>query len=195
MSALCCASAEGPNNPSAAVNGSGVTTAWSNPTNVYSSNNAYATASLESETSRELQATGFGFALTGCSSVDGIKVEIERKKQSLAGIIQDASVYLLIASADAGTNKASATTWPNTDTYFAYGSASDVWGAAPTCAQVTASTFGVGIAAKETAGVLTTAYIDHIRVTVTYTATVPASGHKVQVIITETRQASRSRAA
>ncbi len=69
----------GPNNPTAAINfASAGINAWTTPTNVYSSNNAYAFVGTKGATNY-IKASDFGFAIPPASNIDGIVVEIEKK--------------------------------------------------------------------------------------------------------------------
>lgn len=143
------------------------TLAWSSPGSAISSNDDYATASLGfSQVTHYLRVTNFGFTVTAGAAIDGIIVGVERNA-SVADCITDASVRLYTGSF-VGSDKATATHWPTTDTYVDYGGAADVWGAVLTDTNINASSFGVGIAATRI-GSSSFASIDHIRITVYYT--------------------------
>lgn len=67
-----------------ANNNRGGTNAWSNPTNILSSNNSHATCA-SSGTTQHLEATNFGFAVPSTATILGITVEVERKASVLGG--------------------------------------------------------------------------------------------------------------
>lgn len=169
---------QGPNSPTSAVNDpQGGTVAWSTPGNVFASDNAYAAASTTSTDqvrTYNIKATGFGFTIPSDATIEGIVVEIERKASgSSTGTVRDASVRLYKAGVLTGADRAAtATAWPTADAYKSYGGATDLWGTTWTPADINAAGFGVGLAATLLAnGPLTvTAYVDHIRVTVYYSA-------------------------
>lgn len=147
------------------------TRTWTSPGNAVSSNDFYAVCSLTGgTTSHYLRATNFGFTIPAGANIDGVVVGVERKNSSSLALT-DASVRLYTGSF-VGSDKATATQWPLTDTYEDHGGPTDVWGATLTDSIVNASSFGVGLAVI---GNFTDASVDHIRITVYYTA-VPAGG-------------------
>jgi hypothetical protein len=83
----------------------------------------------------------------------------------------DSYVGLLKALALVGVNLGqTATAWPTTDTYISYGSPSNLWSTSWTPAQINSSGFGAAIGASVSNG---TAQVDHIRITVYVTSTLP----------------------
>ncbi|KKL66712.1 hypothetical protein LCGC14_2142230 [marine sediment metagenome] len=183
------AATEGPNNPATAVDDSSTgTIAWLNPTNVFTSNDSRARAPLDDSgpQSHYLKATNFSFALTGCTSVDGITVEIERSEGGLdLPVVSDAFVKIVRGGTIGGTDKAAAGAWPTTDAIQSYGGVADLWGLSWTCAQVTASNFGVAISAGCDCGFeeIEDARIDHMKITVTFSI----SGTKLLITKQETK--------
>lgn len=153
---------------------SGGLTHWTTPTYIYTSNNTYANVRLyeaDDNVSHYLRATTFGFTIPGGATIDGIKVEFEKKSSEYPDM-WDESVKIVKAGSEQGTQKATSADWPLTDTYISYGGASDKWGLTWTPAQINASNFGVSIAAvyygyEESSR----AYVDHVRITVYYTVT------------------------
>lgn len=151
---------------------------WANPSNAASSNNAYATCALTDGTegygnSYYLRATNFGFAIPAGSTIDGIVAEFEGK---YAGTLEAslATAQLLIGGSLAGQDKGvgSLTT---SDAYYVLGGAADKWTLTPSVAQINNSGFGLAIAFYGDVSVGDTVVsIDHIRITVYYTA--PAGG-------------------
>lgn len=161
---------EGPRSPGTTGNDATVGTAdWLNPGNITTSNDTYANVS-GANTSKYLTGTNFGFAsVTG--TVDGILAEIEQSKVN--GGIENA-VRLIIGGTITGNNKSTGATLPDADTYVSYGGSADLWGTTPTPANITASTFGVGFSTTG-GGAAANRRVDHMRVTVTYTAAAVAS--------------------
>jgi len=171
---------EGANSPSSATGDSSVgANAWSGYTNVYSNDDSnYATATCQKDQTYYIKATGLGFSLSSCESVDGIYVEVDRKTTDTNNYAEDYSVRLVNGSGTiVGTDHSSAAIWPTSDAYQTYGGSTDDWGASLSCSDVTNSNFGVVFAAEsnQTAGkgVDVNFYVDHIRVTVYYTASTP----------------------
>lgn len=116
-----------------------------------------------------LKATNFGFTIPGGSSIDGIVVEIE-KSSSGGDFVTDNRVRMVLADGTIGTtDKAVAAHWSTTDTYATYGSSSDTWGLAWTDGQINNPNFGVVLAANCNSS-NSTALVDHVRMTVYYTA-------------------------
>ena len=153
---------EGPNDPTAAsVVGGG----WTNPTNIFTSDNVYAT-NITPASGEILRAETFAFGIPGGATIQGIIVKIERKRFS-SGDISDLRVQLKKAAA-VGGNKASAVGWPIVDTVRTYGSSTDLWGTTWTVAEINASNFGVELEAQTDDG-LPRAEVDHITITVFYT--------------------------
>lgn len=157
----------GPNNAATLANDSLLgLIAMSNPTNAQLSDDAYVTAVLAlGQTSQYLKATGFNFTIPLDAMITGITVEVERSATALSAL-SDSSVRLVQGGVISGDNKAAAGTWPTTDTYQTYGSATDLWGLSLTPADINASNFGVVFSAA--AALAATLQIDHIRITVSY---------------------------
>jgi Tfp pilus assembly protein PilX len=148
-------------NPSAAAG-------WTSSSNVYTSNNSDATAALAaSAQSANLDVTGYGFSIPSTAIVVGIRVEVERSA-SAATSIEDVDVLLLKAGAPAGSDKASTTDWPTSDSTRTYGGSGDLWATTWTPANVNASNFGVRLKVRNLTTAARTAYVDHVEVTVYY---------------------------
>ena len=165
------------------------TVAWSNPNNAKVSDSVYATASDATGAASQthyLKATNFGFSIPSGATINGILVEIERKRQSLStgGRPRDTVVKIVKADGSLGsTNKADTVTlWTTTDTYASYGSSSDLWGETWDDTKINDIDFGVVISANSpTSADGYTASVDHIRITVYYTVsvTVPLAPQQV----------------
>ena len=158
--------------------------AWANPGNVGSSS---AVASITASTfdspdiSEILVASNFGFSgLPADCTILGITVEIRKRGYTSANSGKDFRVQLATGTTFAslvGSNKASASVWPQTTlTTTTYGSSSDTWSAGLTRAQVAATGFAVFVSAYANVA-NADIEIDWIRVTVEYrenfTLTVP----------------------
>lgn len=157
----------GPNSPSSAAN-SGTGTAWTSPTNALTSNDTRATALLNLGLSQHLRVTGFGFSLPATATVTGITVSVEKSASGL-GVINTNNIQLVKTGATVGSSKSSGAVWPGADAAESFGSSSDLWGWTPAYSDINDATFGVQIKAFEALGEDTTARIDHITITVTYT--------------------------
>lgn len=156
----------GPNNPGTLANDASFgTTAWSNPSNAASSNNADASAAPSTGTTQYLKATNFGFNLPKNAKVLGITVGVERSDPS--SLSEDERVRLVKGGSVQTTDKASAAAWPTSDAYATYGSNSDLWGSTWTAKDINDSTFGMVISAQGLHP-LSDPNIDHIRITVAY---------------------------
>ena len=138
-----------------------------NPSNVASSDNVYATmVLLITQVSHYLKCTNFNFTIPLDATVTGITVAIEHSSTVL-NATTDSSIKIVKTGVISGNEKATGTLWPTSDAVATYGSASDLWGLAWTPADINASTFGVAIAASATlAG---TGQVDYVSITVDYT--------------------------
>ena len=163
---------EGPNSPGTMADDASVgTEAWVNPNNAKVSDNVYATAYFdEVSISHYLKATNFGFSIPTGATINGILVEIERR--DLDERATDSSVKIIKADGSIGSeNKADTVNrWPFSDTYKAYGGATDLWSETWTPEDINDTDFGVVLS---TIGGFTAADVDHIRITVYYTTTTP----------------------
>jgi hypothetical protein len=161
----------GPNSAGTVVDDSAVgTVSWTNPSNATASDNSYAVATFTvASTTHYLKATNFGFSIPAGANINGIQIDVERKRVS--GAIQNSTVKLVKSGTVVGNNKnATNVNWSTTESYVTFGSSSDLWGTTWTASDINDSTTGFVISAtSDGAG---EADVDHIRMTVTYT---PAS--------------------
>ena len=144
------------------------TVSISNPSNVASSDNSYATSILLlSQVSHYCKATNFGFLIPSDATVTGITVTIERSTTVIASLI-DNSVKIVKGGTISGNEKATGANWPNSDANAIYGSSTDTWGLTWIPADINASNFGVAISVNASllAG---TGQIDYISIQVDYT--------------------------
>ena len=159
---------QGPNSAGTGADSAAVgSAAWSNPGNVTAADAQNATASVGiGIDSHYLVATGFGFAIPAGATINGIVTEV--KRSSPMGTVSDEKVRIVKGGSVGSTDKASGTSWPTTAAYQSYGSNSDLWGQSWTASDVNASNFGVAIQAQ--AAGLDTAQVDHVRITIYYSA-------------------------
>ncbi|HEU0187968.1 MAG TPA: DUF6701 domain-containing protein [Gallionellaceae bacterium] len=156
---------------------------WTNPARAISSNNSYATASVDGTISRYLQCTGYNFAIPAGATINGITVNVERRSSSTAnGGSRDAAMRLVKAGVIGTTDRATATTYTTADVVQAHGGAADLWGAAWTPADINAANFGAAFAATKpnAAGAAQTVSVDHVPITVTYTVSV--GPHHIRIV-------------
>ena len=160
---------EGPLSPDSGTNDAGYgSVAWTDPGNILASDGSKATAilSLGLTPSNYLVATDFDFAIPGGATIDGIVVEIERSCGMLESVADD-RVRIVKGGTVGATDRSSADVWPDADAYKTDGSSSDLWGETWADTDINATTFGVALSAGSDGGV---ASVDHIRITVYYTA-------------------------
>ena len=150
------------------------TVAWTNPSNAGASDDVYAVVVLtvagSQLVSHYLKATNFGFSIPTGATINGIVVEIERKTDN--AFIKDNAVRIIKGGNIGTTDKSLVANWSGTEAYFTYGSSSDLWGETWTADDINASTFGVGLSVIFNGGTTSTNSVDHIRITVYYTAAV-----------------------
>jgi hypothetical protein len=151
---------------------------WNNLGNTVSSDNNYTTVSLDDwDYSEYLECTGFNFSIPVSATINGILVRVERRA-SRQGRVRDDSVRLLKNGNRVGNNLANTSLfYPNSDTYVTYGSTSYLWATTWTPAEINDNDFGFSLRAyKDHPGnSWINTYIDHIEITVDYSAGVPAT--------------------
>lgn len=157
---------QGPNSPSSASNVANTAFAWSNVTNVFSSDNSYATNTCSGNTDYIL-ATGFGFSIPSGATIDGIVVEVE-DKCNIAGVSL-LRVILYWGGTDRGLGKSSASDMGTSDAYESMGSSVDTWNAFPAGTNINLSDFGVKIWVTVGGKSAATVSVDHVRITAYYT--------------------------
>lgn len=171
---------QGPLSPSSGTNDTSTGTfAWTNPGNITSSDNAYATVNTPGALSNYLVGSCYGFTIPAGATVTGVVVDIERK--SPFAVVKDNILKLIKGGVISGTDKAdTSTVWPGGDTYKTYGSSTDLWGLTLTPDDINASNFGVALSANNFSGDTgADGYVDHIRITVYY-ATINGAGGSSQ---------------
>ena len=161
----------GRQDPTVAVS-TGIGRAWSNPDNVFDSDDTEATAALlVGETSALLRATDCDFSdIPAGATIAGVRVRVE--------IIGDAdcifnSVQLFDGTVAIGTDQAAAAAVPRAaDTVVIFGGPTNLMGATLTRAIVQAAGFGVQISVDDNDDVAPTIDADHITIEVFYTTTI-----------------------
>lgn len=165
---------QGPLFPSTVVNDSGIgTTAWTNPGNITTSNNVYATVARNTNSdSNYLKATNFGFSIPSGATINGILVEWEYQTAATLGQVTDKAARIVKGGVIGSTDKSTAGVWSNIEVFNAYGSSSDLWGTTWTSDDINSSTFGAALAVT-VVGSAGNANVDSVRITVTYTPAGP----------------------
>lgn len=157
--------------PTNCVNNSSVgTQGWSVTGNALSSNDGYATASVDdNQHSNLLLCSGYGFSIPADATITGITVGVERK--SSGTITRDDLVRLVKGGAVGTTDRSTTTNYGTADAVELHGSATDLWGTTWTPANVNATSFGAAFAAQKagTSGGVRTVSVDHVQITVYYT--------------------------
>lgn len=149
------------------------TVAWTTPTNAAASDNSWTTAGLNSgDVTHYLKVTNAGFSIVGIPT--SVVLSIERNGTGAAQDVQDSTVKLVVGGSVTGPNKAVAVNWPTTTDAVATYTWTIPTDLALTQAQVNASTFGAVLSATVITAVGSTARVDYLSMTVTYTP--PLSG-------------------
>ncbi len=175
--------------PTACINVTGIgTQTWGTLTGPLTSNNAYATASVnDNQTTNYLQCTGYGFAIPATALIEGIVVNIERNATNT--LVRDAAMRLVkdvsgVATIQA-TDRSTATNYTTTDVVEAHGGTADVWGDTWTAADINSANFGAAFASMKngTFGGARTVRVDHMPITVHYTVPVPVAEYRMDEAI------------
>jgi len=133
--------------PSVGQNGTAGDVNWTDPENVKTDNDSYATALLEKRDSTSfLVARDFGFEILECSVIDGITVEFEAKASNTNRIVNPLLMLTKNGTSpiDGSDNKNDENNrWPTANTIYTRGGAADTWNAGLTPADVNHANFGV----------------------------------------------------
>ncbi|MDO8743221.1 MAG: hypothetical protein Q7J30_01510 [Candidatus Azambacteria bacterium] len=141
------------------------TVAWTNPNNAKASDNAYATVTLNAQTSHYLKATNFGFSIPTGSIIDGIVVESEVRANVGTGQYGILDYIRIVKGGTIGSVNKTSEVY-DYDSYESTGSSVDQWGETWTAEDINGSGFGMAIS-NDSGGSYVT-YLDHIRITVYY---------------------------
>lgn len=145
------------------VNTTGIgTVAWSSPGNAFSSNDSYATASVDGTVTNYIKCTNYGFSIPSTNIIDGIVVTIERNATATNNNgATDAAVRVLKGGAIGATDRSTSTVWPTTaggvNENHASGcpstcSTTDLWGDTWSPTDINGSNFGAAIAGTKGSG-------------------------------------------
>jgi len=129
----------------------------------------------------EIRASSFGFTTSG--TIDGIQVEVIAWTPAGSGAWRDV-VLFTTPGTPVGDDKSDAAALGTTDpvnTYKSFGGAADTWNASLTSTQVNSANFGVSLCWTATAND-SNILVDHVRITVTYTAAVSTFIRKQNII-------------
>lgn len=150
----------------------GSAVSWSNPSNILTSNNLYATAYLSygNGISNYLQANQFGFSIPSTATIDGIVCTVERKSGA-SSTIKDYSVQVIKAGTTISTDrKNTAVYWSTSEGSVSFGSPTDLWGTTWTYSDINNSSTGFSIRCEFLPLYGNdTAYVDNMLMTVYYT--------------------------
>jgi hypothetical protein len=128
--------------------GTATGTGWASPSNALTSLLTFASDNIpDGDTSAELRLTNSA-GLSGVEDpVTGIRIRISATgEDSTTHTITDSSIRLVVGGTTVGSNKASPLQWFDSSIIVrTYGGASNLWGLAPTAAEIKASDFGVGL--------------------------------------------------
>ena len=152
------------------------TVGYSPLANVLASDNVYAFVThcdCCDQNTQCLTVSDFGFAIPFGAVIDGIILDIERKRfpGGTSGIVEDNGLQIMKGGVLTGPDKAvHGVDWPLIDTYASYGTPTDLWGTTWTPADINASDFGASFASiSYVCGATVGTVIDHMRMTVFYT--------------------------
>ncbi len=154
---------------SATNNNAAGTVSWTNPTNVYTSDNNRATATMAVSTiSNYLDLTGFGLSVPSISSIVGIEVQIE-KSAGTSTRVYDNLIQLMVNGTPVGSDLKNTTAWPTTEASTTYGGSTNLWGRTWTASEI--SNLGLRIQANRNSSTgNVAANIDYVTIKVYYTA-------------------------
>lgn len=159
-----------------------------NSDNVYSENSSSLTAN--DQYTDYIQITNFAFSIPADATINGIKMEIERWNAGDKNT-KDYRVRIVKGGTIGATDKSAAANWSTSDpnSYTTYGGNSDLWGEVWTADDINNANFGVAISAKRTGGGGGSAdpRIDHVRITVYFTSTLPVEFTKFTASLNENK--------
>lgn len=141
-----------------------------NVNNVKVSDNVYSDNSAFNNNNSGLRAQNFGFSIPTGSTINGVLVEIELKASSSSNVSIN---YLKLIKSNGTVGSQNKCEYPSnyylpvTETYASWGSSSDLWSDTWTAEDINDTDFGIVLLM---AGYDEIGYIDHIRITVYYTA-------------------------
>ncbi|MDO9268958.1 MAG: hypothetical protein Q7T96_07595 [Methylobacter sp.] len=161
-----------PSSPTACTNDTSIgTKAWSTLTGPVTSDNAYATASVDdNQITNYLKCTGYGLAIPTNAIIEGITVGVERFANNTN--LQDAAMRIVKGGVIGATDRSKAGLYPNADpnTYDDHGGVTELWGETWTPADINSANFGVALASQKSnnTGGSRTISVDHMAISVAY---------------------------
>jgi hypothetical protein len=167
------AQSTGPNSPTSftVTTLSGSSGTWSNPGNIATSNNQYATVSdlgSGENYSDYLVATGFNFNIPASYFIKGVLVEVEESDPNVR--TADYSVRLVRSGVIQDEERNLKADFPASDAYQSYGGSSDTWDQYLAAFDINNPSFGVAISVQKNDDAdANDTRIDHILITVFYT--------------------------
>lgn len=180
LTALVFANTAGPNG------GTGAGASWTTPTNVATTNAAYATCSANnSSCAGKLSASAFGFSIPGGATINGITLAAvvhcataaACDFSNISGVAGTGVCVTKVAATCIGTSKTDATGWAATDVTITFGNGADLWGTTFTQAEINAAGFGAVVDPEVNIALNKVMSIDSLLITVTFTpAATSASG-------------------
>lgn len=176
----------GPNGPSSASNLNTGGSPWANPGNVTAEDGSVATCQGEliitDGFGDELEAIGFGFSIPGGSTIDGILVEPKMSCTNDTNTFDTWNCQLITGGATEGSAKTTACILTTILVFQTAGGAADLWSGTWTTAKVNAADFGVRIKMHSSSSNSTTANIDYIKITITYTGAAGGTSRSVAIV-------------
>jgi hypothetical protein len=127
--------------------------------------------------SRALEAQEFGFTIPLTATITGIKVDILRRGSSM-NAISDSTLKISVNLLTNGINHAGASAWPVVPAYTSYGDSADLWGMPFTPAIINTTTFGISLKVMNRLPAISSAFVDHIQMTVYYTMPTGITEHQ-----------------
>ncbi|MBU1022941.1 LamG domain-containing protein, partial [bacterium] len=149
------------------------TQTWSNVDNAKIDDGNYASVSVSMGTlhSHYLKATNFGFSIPEGVTINGILMEVKRYGQG-NDLPDDEEVKIVKSDGSVGSeNKAIGGDWNNggNEVYISYGGAEDLWSESWSDADINNANFGTVMSAQSGSTLASIAWVNHIRINVTYT--------------------------
>lgn len=167
----------GPNNPSNVyqLQADPSDTVWTNPTNIFTADNIYTTASFSATSNQGylLQVYGYNFSIPGTATIAGVEVKVLMR--NTVGLCYLDSIYLYwnalitLAAPNLLATKSPGTIMPTTNTTFTYGGPTDKWGSTSLTPAVVNNTF-FGVFLQVIGDSSTLPQVDNVNIKIYYTS-------------------------
>jgi hypothetical protein len=128
-------------------------------------------------TSRTLRLSAYGFSVPSGATINGIVVEFYNISQSTEGHLG----ITLTKTVNVGTGTGKDVIPTASTGYQTLGTSSDLWGTTWTVAEINATGFGCLVDANDQDEAGGSMSLDHVRITVYYTATATSTGMMIAV--------------